>query len=150
METIRFTEYYLCDAIRLASHFAEKYGGSISEGIGDSSLFPNPPKTGAFSSQDVRFARVDGGSQSFGVAFVSEDEPPIGERKYRNKSLYRVLVGEEIRRFRTERGMSLKEVADKSGFREHSLERLEEGRFDFDIAQLGVVLDALGGKVRIE
>ena len=147
MEKRRFIEYYFCDALRLAQHLAEVHEGTISEGIGDSSLFPVPPKFG-FSSPDVRFLRVEG-NQDFEIGFVSQDNPPADAIKHRNKSLYRVLVGEELRKARKEKGLSLKEVADKSGFRSHSLEMVEDGRYDFDIAQLGTILDAIGAKVKI-
>lgn len=149
MDAFYYTEYYLVDALRLARHFAEKNDGVLSEGIGVAKPFPAPPKTGEFPSGDVRFVRVECQDAMYCVAFVSEDDPPAGERKFRNKSLYRVLVGEEIRRCRQLKGMSLREVADKSGFRVHSLERIEEGRWDFDIAQLGVIVDALGAEVKI-
>ena len=148
METLYYTEYYLVDAIRLADHFAES-GGRISEGIGDSSLFPKPPKTGEFPAGEVRFVRVEVGDRTYAVAFITNNDPPAGEWKYRNKSLYRVLMGEQIKRCRERRGLSIEEVASISGFRPHSLVRIEEGRWDIDIAQLGVILDALAAQVRI-
>ena len=150
MDIFYFTENYLADAIRLARHFAEKYDGVLSEGIGVAKPFPAPPKTGAFLSVDVRFVRVECRDRMYCVAFVSEDNPPVSERKYRNKSLYRVLMGEEIKAARERRGISLGEVAERSGFREHSLQRIEEGRWDFDMSQLGVILEAIGAKVKIE
>ena len=149
MEVFYYTEYYLADALRLAQHFAERHEGKLSEGIGAAKPFPAPTKTGEFPSQDVRFIRVESPDRMYCVAFVSEDEPPASERKCRNKSLYRVLVGEEVRKAREGRGLSLEEVSEKSGFRPHSLQRIEEGRWDYDVAQLGVILDALGAKVKI-
>ena len=147
MEKRRFIEYYFCDALRLAQHLAERYGGTISEGIGDASNFPMPPKFG-FKSDDVRFLRVEG-KISAEVGFISQDVPPAEAVKHRNKSLYRVLVGEELQRMRLEKGLTLDEVAEKSGFRSHSLGRVEEGRYDFDIAQLGTILDAMGAGIKI-
>ena len=148
METLYYTEYYLVDALRLAEHFAEK-GGRITEGIGSADDFPKPPKTGEFAEPDVRFVRVELPDRTFAVAFVTEDDPPRSERKFRNKSLYRVLVGEQIRACRERRRMTLEEVAELSGFRAHSLERIEEGRWDIDIAQLGVILDALAAQLKV-
>ena len=150
METKRYyTEYYLADAMRLANYFAERYGGTLSEALGDVSLFPNPPKR-PFQSSDVRFIRVDCGALMFGVAFVSDQEPPEEERKYRNKSLYRVLAGDEVRKARERKGMTIQEVAEKTGFRPHAIERFEEGRYDFDLMQFGVILDAIGCKLKVE
>lgn len=146
METQYFTEYYLVDALRLASHFAERYNGTITEGIGDAALFPQQGK--GFPSEDTRFIRVECKDRIYAVAFTSEEEPT--ELKHRNKSLYRVLVGEEVRQAREKRGMSIEEVAEKSGFRPHSIGRIEEGRWDFDIPQLGLILDAMGATLKIE
>ncbi len=147
MEKQRFIEYYFCDALRLAEHFANVYDGTISEGIGDASGFPVPPKFG-FKSNDVRFLRVEG-KKDFEIGFISQETPPAEAIKHRNKSIHRVLVGEELHRVRIDLGLSLKEVADRSGFRPHSLEMVEQGRYDFDIAQLGTILDAIGARVKI-
>ena len=148
METHYFTEQYLADALRLAEYLARK-GGKISEGIGYSSYFPNPPKEGAFPADEVRYLRVECPDRTYAVAFVSDDDPPAEERKYRNRSLHRLKVGEQIKACRERRGMTLKEVADLSGFRVHSLARIEEGRWDLDVGQLGIILDALAAEVHI-
>lgn len=147
MEKQRFVEYFLCDALRLAEHFAKVHGGKISEGIGDTSLFPCPPKYDV-KSNDIRFLRVEG-EKCFEIGFISQDDPPAEASKHRNKYIHRVLVGEELRRARLKSGMSINEVADRSGYRPHTLEMVEQGRYDFDIAQLGTVLDAIGARVSI-
>lgn len=147
MDKQRFVEYYFCDAMRLALHLAGKYDGVISEGIGNACEFPIPDRFNT-GSEDLRFLRVEG-VRDFEVGFVSQDVPPSDAIKHRNKSLYRLLVGEELKRFRQSRGISLKDAAQKSGFRMHSLEMVEEGRYDFDIAQLGAILDAIGARVKI-
>ena len=148
MEVQRFTEHYLADALRLASHFAERYNGTLSEGIGDAGIFPFPPKE-IVNIDDARFVRVDGDGFNAEIAFVSSQEPKPGDAKIRNRSLYRVLVGEEIRRVRMEKGMTLERLSELSGLRAHSLQRIEEGRWDMDIRQLGWILEALGVTIKL-
>lgn len=143
MEIQRFHEKYLCDALRLATYLAEKYGASLSEGIGDSSKFP-----GRFDSGDVRFIRVSKGETLYEIAFSTEDAPD--HYKHRNKGIHRVMIGEEIKRVREAKGMSLEELADKTDFKAHSLLWIEQGRYDIDVAQLGIILDALGVKVTLQ
>ena len=43
--------------------------------------------------------------------------------------------------------MPLSELAEKTNLREHSLMRIEEGRWDIDLSLLGVILDVLGKKI---
>ena len=142
MEIQRFHERYLCDAIRLASYLAEKYDASISEGIGDSSKFP-----GSFESEDVRFLRVSKGETLYEIAFTTEETPD--HYKHRNKGIYRVMLGEEIHRVRMEKGMTLEDLSKKTDFKAHSLLWIEQGRYDIDVAQLGIILDALGVKITL-
>ena len=143
MEIQRFTEHFLADAIRLAQYFAEKHNGTISDGIGDACIFPFPPKEMA-NLTDARFIRVEGERFFAEIAFVTSEEPKDDELKLRNRSLYRVLIGDEIRRVRKEKGMSLETLSERTGLRAASLARIEEGRWDMDIRQLGWILDALG------
>ena len=137
--TQRYAEPFLCDALRLAQHLAKRVNGQISEGIGHSGDFP-----GEFESDDIRFLRVEG-DDYFEVAFLYDEEPKKEDWKYRNKYYWRVLAGEKIKTFREKKGMPLGELSEITGLRVHALERIEDGRWDLSIVQLGSLLDALGG-----
>lgn len=145
MEVKRFTEPFLCDALRLGSHLAAKVNGVISEGIGDARRFPGSER---IPGDEVRFIRVEG-RDYYEIAFLYDREPTPADRKLRNKSFWRVRIGEEIRKLRESRGATLTELSDVTGFRVYSLARIEEGRWDIDIAQIGNILDALGGDIII-
>ena len=60
-----------------------------------------------------------------------------------------MIVGEQITSFREKRGLSLEEMAAKVGYTPHSLARIEEGRWDIDLKQLGLLLDALGARIEL-
>ena len=150
MEIQRFAEQYMCDAMRLANHFAKHYNAQISEGIGNAADFPFVPKQRDMLEEDVRFFRVEGDSFYGEIAFVTTDTPySTLELKHRNKSLYRVIVGEQIAALREEKGMTLEEVAEMTGYRAYSLARIEEGRWDIDLPCLGHILDALGATIKL-
>ena len=143
MEIQRFHEKYLCDALRLATYLAAREKATLSEGIGDSSRFP-----GSFDSDDVRFIRVSGGETLYEIAFTTDEVP--AHYKHRNKGIHRVMIGEEIRRVREAKGMTLEELSAKTDFKAHSLLWIEQGRYDIDVAQLGIILDALGVKITLQ
>ena len=150
MEDIkRFSEHFFCDSLRLAQLLADLYGAKVSEGIGRSEDFPLNPKEKAQVGDEIKFFSVDSPRQHFEVSFVSTDDPTPEWAMIRNKSYHRVLIGAVIRKKRRERGLSLQQLSDLTGFRAHSLERIEEGRWDMDVSQLGLILDALGCYVNL-
>ena len=106
----------MCDAIRLATYLAEKHHATLSEGLGDVSSFPFPPRELDQIEDDVRFVRVEGNGYYAEVAFVTSDAP-VGGEKFRNKSIHRVMLGEEIKRVRNEKGMTYTELARMTGIR---------------------------------
>lgn len=140
----RYTEPFLCDALRLATHLAIRVNGTVTEGIGDAGNFP-----GELKMESVRFLRVEG-DDYFEVAFLKTEEPAPEDWKYRNKYYWRVLAGEKVRAFREEKGMTLEELSEIVGLRVHALERIEDGRWDLTIVQLGSLLDAIGGDFYIK
>ena len=147
METKRFAEHFRCDAVRLALLLGGE-DASYSDGIGNAFDFPLVPKQREMIDEDVRFIRVEG-KEYYEVAYVLDSAPTQKDAKYRNKSYHRVIVGREIHRVRTELGMPLSELAEKTNLREFSLARIEDGRWDIDIALLGVILDALGKEIKL-
>ena len=149
MEIQRFAESYMCDALRLAQYFAKRDDGRISEGIGHTDDFPYTPIDRSRLDSDTRFFRVESDTSYYEIGFVTSEEPAPVTEKNRNKSIHRVIVGSQIKAYRESLGLPLEEVASRSGFRPHSLARIEEGRWDMDIAQLGRILDAMGAMVSI-
>lgn len=147
METKRFVEHFLCDAIRLAQILGEGQA-KLSEGLGNADDFPLNPRERDQVGNDVRFIRVNG-KEYYEVAFVTEDNPTIDDIKLRNKSVYRVMFGSALKKARLSVGMSLEELARKTNLREHSLQRIEEGRWDFDTTVMGNILSALGKSFKI-
>jgi len=140
----RFSEHFFCDSLRLAQLLASLYGAKISESEGFSADFPLNPKEKAQVGERIKFFSVDNERVHFEVSFVTTDEPTEDFAMIRNKSFHRVLIGAEIRRTRRIKGMTIEELSEKTGFRTHSLQRIEEGRWDMDVSQLGLILDALG------
>lgn len=146
-DTKRYAEYFLCDAIRLAQYLGGE-GAAISDGIGNADDFPLIPKMREQIGDDVRFVRVEG-NEYYEVAFVSNKQPKPEDTKIRNKSLYRVMIGREIKKARIERRMTLSDLAERTNLRDYSLLRIEEGRWDLDISLLGVILNALDKEIKI-
>mgnify|MGYP002626168216 CR=1 FL=1 len=142
----RFSEPFFCDALRLAQFLAERHNGTISEGIGRSENFPKNEK---FPSEDVRFLRVDG-DEYYEIAFFYQDEPTEDDRKLRNKSFWRIRIGDTIRTKREEKCLSLKDLSDKIGLRVKALECIEQGRWEISIDQLGNICDALECSIILE
>ena len=146
-DTKRYAEYFLCDAIRLAQYLGGE-GAAISDGIGNADDFPLIPTMREQIGDDVRFVRVEG-NEYYEVAFVSNKQPKPEDTKIRNKSLYRVMIGREIKKARIERRMTLSDLAERTNLRDYSLLRIEEGRWDLDISLLGVILNALDKEIKI-
>ena len=147
MDIKRFSEHFLCDAMRLAILLGGE-NATLSDGIGNSSDFPLVPKERDQVGEDIRFIRVEG-EEYYEIAYVTNEQPTQWDSKIRNKSYYRVLVGREIHDARLSVGMTLSELSRKTNLREHSIQRIEEGRWDMDMAMLGLILDALNKTIKI-
>lgn len=145
MDTKRFAEHFRCDALRLALLLGGE-DSTYSDGIGNAFDFPLAPKQREMLDDDIRFIRVEG-EEYYEIGYVTDSTPLPKDTKYRNKSFHRVIVGREIRRARIAAGMPLSELAEKTNLREHSLMRIEEGRWDIDLSLLGVILDVLDKKI---
>lgn len=147
MDTKRYAEHFFCDAARLASYLGGEKA-TISDGIGPADDFPLTPKDRSQVDDDVRFLRVDG-EEYYEIAYVTSKTPTPADAKYRNKSLYRVMLGREIKKARESMGITITDLSKRTNLRDHSLLRIEEGRWDIDIALLGVILDALNKEIKI-
>lgn len=66
---------------------------------------------------------------------------------YENKSL--PLIGPQIRRLRTGRGLTLQDLAERAGTSASALHRYETGWDRFEIATLRRIATALGGRLEV-
>ena len=58
-------------------------------------------------------------------------------------------VGQRLKELREEKGMTVKETAEKAGIRPSTLTSIEEGRYNTGIRQITDIAHALGAKVEI-
>lgn len=58
-------------------------------------------------------------------------------------------VGQRIRDLREEKGMTVKETAEKAGIRPSTLTAIEEGRYNTGIRQITDIAHALGAQIAI-
>lgn len=148
MRIERYTELYLDDAMRLCKYIA-KEDGAISIGLADPSLFPDPPKN--IPWPDALYAvtvRRDGETVAeCAYLFMREDASEAG--KFKNRWLISVMLGEEIRRARERRGLSQDQLAELTGYRPHSIDAMERGRYTMDIKLVGRLADALGCEIKL-
>ena len=147
MKAKRYVEHFLCDAVRLACYLGGD-GAKMSDGIGSADDFPMIPREREQVGDDVRFIRVEG-EEYYEIAYVSTETPRPEDKKIRNKSLYRVIFGRELKKARESSGVSLEELSKRTNLKEHSLEKIEEGRWDFDTTVMGNILFALGKTIKI-
>ena len=68
----------------------------------------------------------------------------------REKENHRERIGASIRRLRTEKGMSLRELAEKSGINHSNIVKIEGGRYNVSIDILSKICDALGSEIEIK
>lgn len=67
-------------------------------------------------------------------------------RDYRN----RVRIGQQVRELRESEGLTLEQLAVKSGLRQTTIRKIEDGVFDIGIDELAAIASALGGELNIE
>lgn len=58
-------------------------------------------------------------------------------------------VGQRLKELREEKGMTVKETAEKAGIRPSTLTAIEEGRYNTGIRQIADIAHALGAHVAI-
>ena len=68
----------------------------------------------------------------------------------RGNENHRERIGASIRRLRTEKGMSLRELAEKSGVNHSNIVKIEAGRYNVSIDILNRICDALGAEIDIK
>lgn len=63
--------------------------------------------------------------------------------------LNRVRIGQELSKARTDRGLTVRALAEKAGVSYQNITKIENGRYNVSIDILGDVLDAMGCEITI-
>lgn len=138
-KTIRFTEIYFDDAERLALYIAARDGSEVYTERVPSEFFPIPPKMKEMPDE-VDCLLVS----NYEIAFLEQREDDAQDRKYRNRTLHRVALGDRLRDARESKGMTLDDLERLTDIKAKNIENIEAGRFDVTIDILGNLCDALG------
>lgn len=134
----RFTEMYYDDAVRFAQYIQATEGGEIELVKEDTDGFPLPPKHKIFGNM-VNCLKV----RNFEIAYLGQRRNPDDDKKHRNRNLYRYIMGQKIKEVRELSGMTLEELAEKSGYRPNNIRNIEMGRFNADIDTLCNIVEAM-------
>ena len=134
----KYTEIYYDDAVRFAQYIQATQGGEIELVKEDSEGFPVPPKYKVFGSM-VDCLKIN----NFEIAYFEQRKSPDDDKKHRNRNLYRFIMGQQIKEVRELSGISLEELAKKSGYKANNLRNVELGRFNADIDTLCNIVEAM-------
>ena len=141
---VRFTEKYYDDAVRFAKYVQATEGGEIEVVREESDGFPMPPK-GVTYGKYVDCLKVG----KYEIAFFEHRETPDTDRKHRNKTLYRFMIGQQIKEVRELSGMSLIDLSARCGIKPGNLQSIESGRYGADVELLGVILEAMDAHLAV-
>lgn len=62
---------------------------------------------------------------------------------------YRTYIGTKLRELRESKGLSLRQLAELTGFAHQNIYKIEQGRYSVGIDVLSKICDALDAKVEI-
>lgn len=149
MRIERYTEVYLDDAMRLCRYICKDGAeGNMAVVMADPSEFPDPPKNMPFPERLYAVRVTREGQTIAECAYLKRRE--AGEAgKFRNRWLSSLKLGDEIRAARIRAGMTQEELAAKTGYRVHSIDAMERGRYVMDTTLLARLADALGCEIRL-
>lgn len=134
----RFTEMYYDDVVRFAQYIQATEGGEIELVKEDADGFPLPPKHKIFGNM-VNCLKV----RNFEIAYLEQRRNPDDDKKHRNRNLYRYIMGQKIKEVRELSGITLEELAEKSGYKPNNIRNIEMGRFNADIDTLCNIVEAM-------
>ena len=134
----RFTEMYYDDAVRFAQYIQATEGGEIELVKEDAAGFPLPPKHKIFGNK-VNCLKV----RNFEIAYLEQGRNPDDGKKHRNRNLYCYIMGQKIKEVRELSGITLEELAEKSGYKPSNIRNIEMGRFNADIYTLCNIVEAM-------
>lgn len=141
---LRFTENYYEDALRFAQYVQGTNGGKIELVRESSADFPILNKKQEMDEMIDCF-KIGG----IEIAFLTTAKAPADEAKYRNKNLFRFIIGQQIQEYRMNHDISLEEIADKTEYKVSNLRALECGRFNPKVDMLSKVLNAMDAHIEI-
>ncbi len=136
---MKFTELYFDDAERLAQYLSARDGKAAELVNTSSDGFPLPPKFKELPSV-VNAFKVG----SYEIAYLERRGYGDKDRKYRNRTLHRIMMGERIREARDAKGMTLESLEMLTGIKARNIENIELGRYDAGIDILSNIGEALG------
>lgn len=138
-----YSEVFLSDAMRLCQYIAGEDGAISVESLADTSDFPDFPDGIEKPSQGNMVVVTKGGevvAQCL-YKFLKDDD---GTLKKRDRWLSRLMFGDEFRRAREEKGMSIGDVARLTGYRPHAIEMIERGRYELRLEPMYRLASAVG------
>ena len=140
----RFTEIYYDDALRFAQYIQATEGGDIELVREDSVCFPMPAKNRVFGDM-VDCLKI----RNIEIAFLESRKNPNADKKHKNRSLYRYIIGQRIREIRELNGMSLEDLSAKTDIQANNLRNIESGRLSINTDMLCLIANALDAHVSI-
>ena len=148
MRIEHYTEVFLDDAMRLCKYIAGD-DGVITVNMADPVNFPDPPKGLEFPTP-LYAARVSkGGITVAECAYLTRRESDDEAKRFRNRWLLSLMLGDEIRRARENAGMTIEELSEITGYSTHSIDAMERGRYNIDAKILGRLADAMECEIRL-
>ena len=139
---LRFTELYYDDAERLALYISSRDNVPVEVMTCDPDLFPLPPKMMVMPPKVDAF-KVG----NYEIAYLDRRSDSGDDKKYKNRTLHRVMLGDELRKVMRKKGVDADYLEEKTGIRSRNIENIILGRHDASIDILGNIADALGCKV---
>lgn len=143
-KTITYWETYYDDAERLAKYLSEREKMPIeiiSRSVAD---YPTPKMLKPIQQQPTKLNFNLFKVGNYEIIYTTHRKSPTEDRKHRNRTLYRVMLGEHLRKARTDKGITLDEVAQATGLKANNIDNIEKGRYDASIDILGNIAEALG------
>ena len=135
--------------MRLCKYIAGEEGVISIGPAGDVSAFPDAPKEMTLDENTYAVKVERQGEIVAECAYIRLREDGDVDAKYRNRWLISVMLGREIRAARERRGLSLEQLSELTGYRAHSIDSMERGRYNMDIKLLGRLADALGCEIAL-
>lgn len=138
----RFTELYYEDAEHLALYISKRDNEEIIMTQESGNAFPLPPKAKSMPKQ-VNALKVG----EYMIAYL-EKERNGEDLKYRDRNLYRVMMGDMLKTARIAKGMTLDELSEKTGIKARNIANIEAGRFDATVDVLCNLVNAMGMSIK--
>lgn len=141
---LRFTELYYDDAERFAKYLHEKGNGEIEIVSEFGELFPTPPKFKEIPNKVPCF-KVG----NIEIAYIYSEEDKSENGKYRNRNMYRYVIGQQLQQAREMQNITIEELSNRSGLPISKLRSIENGRYGESIDTIFHVARSIGCELGI-